>query len=221
MNKRRVSLALAVALLSGSLAAAPVFAEAGPSKEKTETIVSCGAGYIAGFPDGTFRPEKPVTRAEVASMIAKLKNLPMTDNRELSFAYVGGWYNVPVNAVIKAGYMKGYSNGAFEPNEPMMRGEFVKVLSEFLSDKKATAPFTDTADSWAKEAIEKVYANGIIKGYEDNTFRPTSDVTRAEAVVLLNRTFAIKKAEGGKNPFTDISPSHWAYEDILAGTGNR
>lgn len=230
MKKRLLTKVLAFAWLLSTLSMTPVFAEASPSKDETkepidtavvERIISCGGGYIDGYPDGTFRPEKLLTRAEAAALIAKLQHLPLTDKRADTSSYVDGWYNAHINAVVKSGYMKGYPNGAFEPNEPIMRGEFAKVLSGFLSGKAAPSPFKDMEGSWAKEAVDMVYAQGIIKGYEDNTFRPTCDVSRAEAVAMLNRTFKIKKATDGKISFSDVSEDHWAYDDILSAAGYR
>lgn len=186
-------------------------------KPSTATIT----GYINGYPDGTFRPGKSMTRAEAASILAKLQRLPLTDSSKPAFSDADGWYNAVINAVVKAGYMKGYPDGSFKPDKPISRAEFATMLSHFMSAKTASNPFTDTNGNWAKEAIDKAYAQGIIKGYEDNTFRPAADVSRAEAVAMVNRTFNIKKAGDVKNPFTDISPSHWAYDDILAAVSYR
>lgn len=186
-------------------------------KPSTATIT----GYINGYPDGTFRPGKSMTRAEAASILAKLQRLPLTDSSKPAFSDADGWYNAVINAVVKAGYMKGYPDGSFKPDKPITRAEFATMLSHFMSAKTASNPFTDTNGNWAKEDIDKAYAQGIIKGYEDNTFRPAADVSRAEAVAMVNRTFNIKKAGDVKNPFTDISPSHWAYEDILAAVSYR
>lgn len=186
-------------------------------KPSTATIT----GYINGYPDGTFRPGKSMTRAEAASILAKLQRLPLTDSSKPAFSDADGWYNAVINAVVKAGYMKGYPDGSFKPDKPITRAEFATMLSHFMSAKTASNPFTDTNGNWAKEAIDKAYAQGIIKGYEDNTFRPAADVSRAEAVAMVNRTFNIKKAGDVKNPFTDISPSHWAYGDILAAVSYR
>lgn len=186
-------------------------------KPSTATIT----GYINGYPDGTSRPGKSMTRAEAASILAKLQRLPLTDSSKPAFSDADGWYNAVINAVVKAGYMKGYPDGSFKPDKPITRAEFATMLSHFMSAKTASNPFTDTNGNWAKEAIDKAYAQGIIKGYEDNTFRPAADVSRAEAVAMVNRTFNIKKAGDVKNPFTDISPSHWAYDDILAAVSYR
>lgn len=195
--------------------------KADDKKAQEKPSIATITGYINGYPDGTFRPGKSMTRAEAASILAKLQRLPLTDSSKPAFSDADGWYNAVINAVVKAGYMKGYPDGSFKPDKPITRAEFATMLSHFMSAKTASNPFTDTNGNWAKEAIDKAYAQGIIKGYEDNTFRPAADVSRAEAVAMVNRTFNIKKAGDVKNPFTDVSPSHWAYDDILAAVSYR
>ena len=195
--------------------------KADDKKAQEKPSIATITGYINGYPDGTFRPGKSMTRAEAASILAKLQRLPLTDSSKPAFSDADGWYNAVINAVVKAGYMKGYPDGSFKPDKPITRAEFATMLSHFMSAKTASNPLTDTNGNWAKEAIDKAYAQGIIKGYEDNTFRPAADVSRAEAVAMVNRTFNIKKAGDVKNPFTDVSPSHWAYDDILAAVSYR
>ena len=189
-----------------------------PAKKTTkpETESAPRTGYISGYPDNTFRPAKSMTRAEAASILARLNKLPVTDTSKPAFTDVDGWYNGAVNAVVKAGYMKGYPDRSFKPDQPITRAEFAQLLSSFLSEKSAANPFTDTANSWAKKAIDKAYAQNIVMGYEDNTFRPESQITRAESVAMMNRAFKIAPASHAANPFVDVKKDHWAYDDILA-----
>lgn len=177
-------------------------------------------GYIAGYPDHTFRPAKSMTRAEAASILARLCKLTGSDNAKPDFKDADGWYNAAINDVVKAGYMKGYPDGSFKPDQPITRAEFAAILSHVLKDTTAPNPFKDTAGHWAKDAIDKAYAQGIIKGYGDNSFRPDALVSRAEAVAMANRTFRLQKTVV-ENPFTDISPDHWAYNDILTAVSNK
>lgn len=102
-------------------------------KPSTATIT----GYINGYPDGTFRPGKSMTRAEAASILAKLQRLPLTDSSKPAFSDADGWYNAVINAVVKAGYMKGYPDGSFKPDKPITRAEFATMLSHFMSAKTA------------------------------------------------------------------------------------
>ena len=193
-----------------------------PTKEvaKPEEKPALTKGYIAGYPDHTFRPAKSMTRAEAAAILARLCKLTGGDRTKPDFKDADGWYNAAINDVVKAGYMKGYPDGSFKPDQPITRAEFAVILSHVLKDETAPNPFKDTAGHWAKDAIDKAYAQGIIKGYGDNSFRPDALVSRAEAVAMANRTFRLQRTVI-KNPFTDISPDHWAYNDILTAVSNK
>ena len=193
-----------------------------PTKEvaKPEEKPALTKGYIAGYPDHTFRPAKSMNRAEAAAILARLCKLTGADNAKPDFKDADGWYNAAINDVVKAGYMKGYPDGSFKPDQPITRAEFAVILSHVLKDTTAPSPFKDTAGHWAKDAIDKAYAQGIIKGYGDNSFRPDALVSRAEAVAMANRTFRLQKTVV-ENPFTDISPDHWAYNDILTALSNK
>lgn len=177
-------------------------------------------GYIKGYPDHTFRPAKSMTRAEAAAILARLCKLTGMDSTKPDFKDADGWYNAAINDVVKVGYMKGYPDGSFKPDQPITRAEFAAILSHVLKDTTAPNPFKDTAGHWAKDAIDKAYAQGIIKGYGDNSFRPDALVSRAEAVAMANRTFRLQKTVMD-NPFTDITSDHWAYNDILTAVSNK
>lgn len=81
-------------------------------------------------------------------------------------------------------------------------------------------PFTDIDNHWSKDAVMEMYSYGIVKGYEDNTYRPDNTVTRAEFAVMLHRVLntdlaTISEDEAADLPFTDVPKDHWAY-DIIA-----
>lgn len=190
------------------------------NEAKPEEKPALTKGYIAGYPDHTFRPAKSMNRAEAAAILARLCKLTGGDSTKPDFKDADGWYNAAINDVVKAGYMKGYPDGSFKPDQPITRAEFAVILSHVLKDETTPSPFKDTAGHWAKDAIDKAYAQGIIKGYGDNSFRPDALVSRAEAVAMANRTFRLQKTVV-ENPFTDISPEHWAYNDILTAVSNK
>lgn len=201
------------------LPSAPANNVAKPEPKK-EVNTAPTTGYIKGYPDHTFRPAKSMTRAEAAAILARLCKLTGMDSTKPDFKDADGWYNTAINDVVKAGYMKGYPDGSFKPDQPITRAEFAAILSHVLKDTTAPNPFKDTAGHWAKDAIDKAYAQGIIKGYGDNTFRPDALVSRAEAVAMTNRTFRLQKTVMD-NPFTDITSDHWAYNDILTAVSNK
>ena len=196
-----------------------------PDEEKP-AIDGSSAAYLAGYPDGSIRPDGVITRAESAKIIALLKEMDISNTEKPAFGdLASGWYNPYINAVVRAGLMRGYLDGTFKPNAPITRAEFAQLIMPLDKENSAAAPFADVKGHWAEKAINQAYGNGRIKGYPDGTFRPDGQITRAEAVTICNNLFNRKVDGEGlkttlKNPekiktFTDLDKSHWAYYEIL------
>jgi hypothetical protein len=145
-------------------------------------------GIISGYPDGKFHPEDPVTRAAMAAMLARAKNLE-PDPGAAGFKDVpsGHWAAGPIGAVRAAGYMQGYPDGSLRPERGVNRAEAAAMLDKaFTPSGSATAGFKDIDDSyWAAAAIRRMAGAGIISGYPDGTFRPDRVMSRAEAAAML------------------------------------
>ncbi|MDU2109399.1 MAG: S-layer homology domain-containing protein [Peptoniphilus rhinitidis] len=195
--------------------------------------------YVVGYPDGTFGPEKNITRAEAVAMFTRLvRGKVETTSRTTRYSDANNqWYSDALNYATEKGYISGYANGKFDPNANMTREEFAQMISKYVSEnvKKAEdntlISFKDVSDkNWSKSAIQDALERGIIKGYEDGTFKGDRDITRAEAVRMLNRTFDRKTTEKSitkdinakkLNMFKDVSPKHWAFYEILDASNNH
>ena len=149
--------------------------------------------YIIGYPDGTVQPNGEITRAEVATIFFRLlkddvREKYFTKTNDFSDVSRSDWFNNPVSTMAELGIVKGYPDGTFRPNEPITRAEFAAIAARFdESTRYGETRFTDVAGHWAIREIAKAYNNGWIKGYPDNTFRPNRNITRAEAMTLINR----------------------------------
>ena len=149
--------------------------------------------YIIGYPDGTVQPNGEITRAEVATIFFRLlkddvREKYFTKTNDFSDVSRDDWFNNPVSTMAELGIVKGYPDGTFRPNEPITRAEFAAIAARFdESTRYGETRFTDVAGHWAIREIAKAYNNGWIKGYPDNTFRPNRNITRAEAMTLINR----------------------------------
>ncbi|CAC9931664.1 hypothetical protein PEPCOX59622_00950 [Aedoeadaptatus coxii] len=185
--------------------------------------------YLYGYQDKTVHPQGDMTRAEAAAMVARLKNLDMSDTSKPDFKDCESrWYNSAINAVVKAGLMKGYPDGTFAPNGKITRAEFAQLIKGIDNPNMAELPFTDVAGHWGLDAISQAYANKRIMGYPDNTFRPNNDITRAEAVTILNSLFDRGINEAGLAnvrkdivEFKDLDRSHWAYYQIIEASNTH
>ncbi|MGO0059118.1 Ig-like domain-containing protein [Brevibacillus fluminis] len=176
--------------------------------------------YIMGYPDGTFKPERTVTRAEMAAMLARLTQQTKPSFDEVSYHDVAPthWAYAYIELMKKESLMTGYADGNFYPNQPMTRAEMAVVLTRFMKLKvghDASAKYADSANHWAKDEIEIVTREKYMIGYPDNSFGPDHPITRAETVTTINRMMGFGPLTGLPAPkWPDVSISHWAYNQI-------
>ena len=170
-----------------------------------------------------------MTRAEAAAMIARLQGLDLSNKARPDFMDVrSGWYNAAINAVVNAGYMKGYPDGTFRPDGKITRAEFAQMIKAIDKANSAAAPFADVKGHWAEAAINQAYANDRIAGYPDGTFRPNDQITRAEAVTIFNKLYdrhveepGIADVKSRLVEFNDINRGHWAYFQVVEASNTH
>lgn len=153
-------------------------------------------GLAGGYPDGTFRPNQPVTRAEFVTFVNRAFGIKAAGGEEVfSDVPASAWFFAEVTAAKNAGYISGYPDGTFQPNNPISRQEAAVIVAKLLGLKGSGGQFADHQDiaPWAREAVEAVRAAGIMGGYPDGTFRPTNSITRAETVVTLQKALEVKE----------------------------
>lgn len=201
-----------------TISASKTFNETITVKANEETHTA----YIKGYPDGTFRPEKSITRAEAITMLVGLKGYPLIEARE-TYKDVdkNKWYAPYIDAAYREGILEEKEGENFRPDENIKRGELAQIISHIDKKNDAKAPFTDIEGYKYKKAIDQSYGNKRIMGYPDNTFRPNAEITRAETVAILNRLFErCVREEGLENveisKFKDLQDkSYWAYYEII------
>lgn len=157
---------------------------------KNQILDFVSKGYVAGYEDNTFRPENSITRAEFVRVLNQVFKFEEKEGENFTDVNNSDWYYNDVCIGAKAGYIKGYEDGTFRPNSPITREEASKILATVLNLKgDGKLGFTDSnkISDWAKDAVDALSDNGMISGYEDNTFRPNNNITRAESVSLLSR----------------------------------
>ena len=150
--------------------------------------------YIVGYEDGTVRPEGDITRAEVATIFFRLltdesRNEYWSQTNDYTDVAEGDWYNNAVSTLSKAGILNGYEDGSFQPNGNITRAEFATIAARFFeATYEGEDLFPDIEGHWARDYINQAAHAGIVNGYEDGTFRPQENITRAEAMTIVNRT---------------------------------
>ena len=189
--------------------------------------------YVIGYPDGTVHPNGQITRAEVATIFFRLlrdevRDGAFTTSNSYSDVAYGKWYNNPISTMSALGIITGYPDGTFKPNKPITRAEFAAIAARFdetQSGKSAT--FSDVIGHWAAKEIGIAYYNEWIKGYPDGTFKPDQNITRAEAMTMINRVLERKPESPADlltnmNKWTDnMDTSKWYYLDVQEATNSH
>ncbi|BCD21921.1 hypothetical protein BC30090_0818 [Bacillus cereus] len=161
------------------------------SKESVYYLVEKGA--IAGNDDGTFAPDREITRAEAATMMAKILNLPIEKGAKPSYAdSQNHWASAIIAAVEKAGVVQGKGDGTFDPDGKIDRVSMASLLVEaYKLDTKVNGPletkFDDLKDSWGKDKANILVKLGISVGTGDK-WEPNKSVTKAEAAQFIAKT---------------------------------
>ncbi|MDQ0902045.1 InlB B-repeat-containing protein [Paenibacillus sp. V4I7] len=149
-------------------------------------------GIVTGYPEGTFKPDATVTRAEFAVMLMNTLK-PQGEGAALAFtdtAAIGSWARKAVAQAKQAGIINGYEDGSFRPDAQMTRAEMAVMMANALNQSNEGSISTGFADDqgipeWAKNAVAAIKKLGIVEGKGTNTFDPNANTTRAETVTVL------------------------------------
>jgi len=203
-----------------------------------------------GDANGNFRPQDPLTRAEAATLMARVTlldfkhdiiHLPpgMVTFDVFDDVMQGQWFYHYVAWAYHAGLVQGHG-GSFRPNDPITREEFAALLVRakamglpadmydcniLLADAKAVSP-------WARAYVSIAYSNALIIGDPSGNFRPQDSITRAEAATVVNRLLGridgttAMQAVSIENlihvrQFPDVSLENWYYASVIAATNSH
>ena len=217
----------------------------GGEGEDPPTVPPLGGGddhtsYIEGYPDGTVRPEGPITRAEVASILFRLltdsaRSAYKTTENPFPDVQEGAWYNLAVSTLQKMGILHGYEDGTFRPDRPITRAEMAVIVAQFYDTGGSTGNkhyYEDVeADSWYSFFVEFVTEKGIMVGVGGGSFEPDRTLTRAEAMAVFNRLLGrkpdkesftpVERADRDYVTWPDNSKAAWYYADVQEATNSH
>ncbi|PKM54848.1 MAG: hypothetical protein CVV00_06440 [Firmicutes bacterium HGW-Firmicutes-5] len=149
-------------------------------------------GLAQGYPDGNFKPDHPITRAEFIALTNRAFDFSEEEGNTFHDVLENDWYNNAIKVAIAASYIGGYPDGTLKPKAAITRQEVAIIISKIKNlenDPSQSSIFTDahTIPEWSIGQIGAVVEAGYMSGYPDGSFRPLNPITRAEAVATLNR----------------------------------
>ncbi len=147
-------------------------------------------GFVKGYPDGTYLPDKAITRAEFTSMVNKALGNNATVGLTFTDVPYSEWYYSDVAKGVSAAFVGGYDDGSFKPNQNVTREEAAVMMSRIVptaGSSKSVSGFADSSkiSDWSQDAVSKVYAKGYMGGYDDGKYHPQDALTRAQIAKIM------------------------------------
>lgn len=155
-----------------------------------ETIESLAGQKIAsGYPDGTFRPNQTITRAEFATLLVKALKLQNMGNGRIFSDTSGHWAKDSIAMAASCGIVSGYDENHFGPDDLITREQMAVMAAKAakLSAASEETGFIDHAliSAWARSDVAAAVNNGFMNGYPDHSFKPQGNATRSEAITVI------------------------------------
>lgn len=150
-------------------------------------------GLIKGYPDGRFKPDSPIIRAEFITFINRIFNFTDKSGKAFTDVKSNDWFAEDIAKISAAGALMGDGYGKARPNDKLTRQEAAVILSRVLympaRNKNAADKFKDSNKIalWSRNAVSSMTERGYISAKSDNSFDPLGEITRAEAVKMLNK----------------------------------
>ncbi|MEA3492800.1 MAG: S-layer homology domain-containing protein [Candidatus Margulisiibacteriota bacterium] len=157
-------------------------------------------GIMGGYPDDTFRPDRQLTRGELAVILVKAKGFVVKGTSKTSFSDIRqrSWTAPYIEVAVQRGYMKGYPDDTFKPNGRVSRAETAVIFARFaglyVKPKVGSSGFPDVKKRhWASPSLAATRSAGFFEYLSGKNFEPKAYLTRAEAAEILSKTSLVKK----------------------------
>jgi hypothetical protein len=160
------------------------------------------AGVITGYPDGTFRPEGNITRAEMCSLLMKTRmqlvtgeSLGTPEAMAFDDVKISHWAAAYIAQAAKLGVVKGYPDNTFKPGGNITRAEGLAMIARFagISEEAYNNEFNDVRSSnWAATIIAGAYKANILEYLKGKPLEPNVKLMRSETVEMLRQTQTVK-----------------------------
>ena len=180
---------------------------------------------IAGFPDGTFRPADPVTRAEFAAQLARLFNLPPDLSRppgDTTYSDISAshWAYGSIQQSVRMGFLSGYPDDSFLPDQTLSRIHVIVALANGLMLRSSSsaalvlAPYSDydQVPPWAIRSLVAAMEAGLVVNHPDvQQLAPNRPASRSEVAAMLHRALVYAGyLQNVPSPYVAGSPTQQA-----------
>ncbi len=188
--KKIISFIIVLSLLTMTSYASVMFYDVDTQTEGGRAIYAMSEkGIISGYGNGFFGPDDTLTRAQAVKIINRVFGYENKAEIKFSDVNADAWYYNDVAIAVEAGYIKGYGDGLFGPDETLTREQVCVMLDNIMMFTMLPIEVTlnDAVSPWAEDSVKKMMSNFLIKTDENGFFRATENITREEACLILSQ----------------------------------
>lgn len=195
---------LVVAALSATTSAKTQLRDVNSSWAKDDILTLVNKGIINGYPDGTFRPQRGITRAEFAKIVARAFHLDPQGTPKFKDAK-DHWARSHISALTERGIIKGYPDGTFRPDNRINRAEMIAMVIRALNFGEKDGIFTQgwpetfsdiPASHWAFKSVELANRLGLLPPYYGEKLEPETEATRADTAHMIRTALELDRITG-------------------------
>ncbi|MBR3791745.1 MAG: S-layer homology domain-containing protein [Clostridia bacterium] len=152
--------------------------------------------YINGYEDGTFRPAQPITRAEFVTIAARAYAVEEVYTYEVDFTDVKGhWADKYINYATVSGWIDGYEDNTFKPDQYITRAEVMKIINHMLGRRVNEEGLTPDAKRWVDNSKDKWYYYEVIEATNFHAFDRAEGETYETWTEILENEILVDKPE--------------------------
>jgi len=222
MKKLLSSLAIGLLLVTAlpvSAADAGVFTDvSADSVYSTPLTYLKQKGVITGYADGSFKPEQTVNRAEALKLLIGGYSKPLKESGS-SFPDVpsGAWYANYVSTALADGFVKGYPDGKFRPENTLNKAEALKIVHTIgdLTPSYTTIDPSIGQNEWYAPFLLSSYDKQLIDAGTPSSYALTGNMTRGELATILYRVLYMKEKNLSAFPLSDTGRVSYYSNDLI------
>ncbi|MCI2056189.1 MAG: Ig-like domain-containing protein [Oscillibacter sp.] len=207
-----LTLALVVSLMVPA-AMATGLSDIGNSPAKKYIEQGVAAGYISGYPDGTFRPNNTVTRGAFCKILNQALGLEATTTISFSDVKSGDTFYKEIQKAVYAGYISGYNDNTFRASTTITRQQAAVMLSRIVTNPatlKALSTLKDASSvaSYGQTAVRMMISKGYLTADSNGKFNPNGAMTRAQTATSIALLRAGEKIVHGSVDYTTANKTY-------------
>ena len=204
-RRRALCLLLTAVLLLGMVPALTLPAQAHWADPYLDQLVEWG--FMRG--DQTANPNEPLTRADFMAIVNRAYGYHETGPIPFEDVLTTDWFYDDVRIAYTANYISGTSETTVSPNSTLNRETVIYILGKNMMLQEApgeSLAFADSRDTsdWSRGMVKSAVDHYLVSGYDDNTFRPKSAISRGEMAVLLTQCVGTPIQEAGRYELGDV-----------------